>query len=532
MRSSLNLFKSLAESQGLEVDFENLSAEDREYILATAHQRYVQTSALIGTPASCLSIVENLRSIGVDEIGCFIDFGIESTHVLSHLPHLNRLRERAQGEASDHKGLITVPLTENQQQIWHFAQRSANALVAHNEAISFDLYGTLRTDVLFQALQQVVDRHEALRSMSRDDSQQILSSRKLDVPVLDFSNEPSHEREALVSAWIREESRRPFNLSQGPLLRINLLKLEAQHHQLLFVFHHIITDGWSLNLILEEISTIYTALCQETPRKLADSVPYRTTIDWQSQPSQRERMTQHEAYWLSQFSDTVPTLTLPTDHPRTPALTFNASIQRGQFSPQLYHDLKQFSQAQGSTLFMTLFSAYTFWLHRLTGQEDFIVAISGAARSQPGSERIVGFCANVLPIRSRLEKNSTFSDHLKRVKRALLDAYQHQAYPFARMTERLIQDGKGNLLKAIPTIFNAEPFSAPNMQALKTKLTLQTQTTEYEIALYLFESPEGLDWVCLYREELFDSVSCAAMLAEFQSVLTTVVLQGQAKRTR
>ena len=325
------------------------------------------------------------------------------------------------------------PLTEAQKQLWILAQIEEEGSLAYHLTTSLKLRGSFRLVAMRQAVQKVMDRHDALRTIiSREgDFQQVLPSGKVDLPLVDFSTVDSRERESKVAAWFTQESRTPFALSESSLFRCHILKLEEQLHLLVLTAHHIVIDGWSITLLLQEISAFYTAECLGTVCQKGPPLQFKDYTQEQLKQSQSAEMAKHQAYWLKQFAGSIPILNLPTDRPQPPVKTYKGAKTILKLKPNLCTSLKTLSKQKGCTLFMTLLAGYMTWLHRLTNQDDILVGIAVAGRTLKGSEKIVGYCTHLLPIQSSLVGFPAFSEYLTMIRHILLDAYEHQDYPFA-----------------------------------------------------------------------------------------------------
>ncbi len=578
LKSSMDLFKNLVKSQGLSVDLELLTEDDKNCLLSTAYERYIQTSALIGTPDSCSTIIDNLIAIGVDEIAYFIDFGVDINSVLGNLPHLNALREHYQTQEDDssfHKSqklikekdvqinyefdnksnnttnlltdtnelitigensnehIISMPLTEAQQQLWLLAQMGDESSIAYQNFVSLQLQGRLNLVAMRKALQLVVNRHESLRTIisSQGDFQKILPFLKIEIPLIDFSNVSGYERDLKVVEWFKEESRKPFDLIQGPLLRICILKLTEQLHLLVLASHHIIGDGWSMGVFLQELGVIYSAECQGIVDQLESPVQFREYVQHQEQRRISEEMIACESYWLEKFANSNPILDLPTDFPRPPIKTYRGNRKTIRFNTSLWRDVKKLSIESGCTLFMTLLSGYTALLHRLTGQDNFVIGIPVAGRFFEGSERLFGYCTHLLPIRSSVAKCSTFLEYLMATKDVLLDAYKYQEYPFARLLNKLNIERDLSRSPLITAIFNMEPpIAIPKMFELETSLFSQPISfTGFDISLNITEIDNELVLDCDYNTDLFNVSTIERMAVHFQTLLEGIVTNAQQK---
>jgi glutamate-1-semialdehyde-2,1-aminomutase/malonyl CoA-acyl carrier protein transacylase len=420
-----------------------------------------------------------------------------------------------------------VPLSEAQKQLWFLTLIGDDGSLAYNISTSLLLRGSFHLVAMRQAVQKIVNRHEALRTTisSQGDFQQILPSLKVNVSLIDFSGVDTAERESKVAEWFKKESREPFDLSQGSLFRVQILKLEEQLHLLVLTAHHIVVDGLSMGVILQELGALYSAECQGVICQLAPPMQFREYIDWQKQQSQTEEMAAHESYWLKQFANSIPVLDLPTDRPRPPIKSYRGSRQTMQLDASLCRDIKRVSREKACTLFMTLLSVYTALLHRLTSQDDLVVGITVAGRSLEGSEGLVGYCAHLLPVRSCVTETPTFSEYLTTIRHILLQGYEHQDYPFARLINKLLMPRDASRSPIITATFNLDrPVAVPKMFELETDLISQPLSfADYDINLNVTDVDGQLVFDCDYNTDLFDAATIKRMLGHFQTLLTAIV---------
>ncbi|MDM3847802.1 MAG: amino acid adenylation domain-containing protein [Aphanizomenon gracile PMC638.10] len=515
LQSSVALFQNLVKSQGLNIDFDNLSVDDKDYILSSAYDRYLQSSALIGTPETCAEVITKLQAIGVDEIACLIDFGVNPALVVESLPELNTLRKLYQNRPF----FTTAPLTTAQKQLWILSQLGENAASAYNESISLKLQGQLNLSALNQAMQAVVNRHEALRTSisAEGDIQQILPSLKIDIPIFKQISQSG--------SWHELINQEAFDLTTAPLFRVYLIQLTPEEHILILTGHHIIIDGWSVGVILQELSSFYTAICEGGKCQLSTPMQYRQYVNWQIQHSQTEAMANHEQYWVQKFANTTPALDLPTDRTRSPIKTYRGSKQSLLIDRNLGTAIKKVSLEQNCTLFMTLLAVYTTLLHRLTGQDQIIVGIPTSGRSLASSDSLVGYCAHVLPICSDFQTNTPFSEYLLEIKNILLEAYQHQEYPFAELIQKLNLSSDLSRSPLVTVTFNLDrSITIPKLGQLETSwLSQPINATDYEIHWNITQIADELLIDCHYNTDLFDAATIERWLGHFQTLLTAII---------
>ncbi|BAZ33696.1 amino acid adenylation domain-containing protein (plasmid) [Cylindrospermum sp. NIES-4074] len=552
LKSSIELLQNMLKIQGLQVDFGQLTEEDQNFILLSAYQRYVQTSALIGTPTSCRQVIDNLRAVGVDEIACLIDFGVDENAVLNNLPYLNDLKEyyqqleennvlRASSDITENiiyddklpyengktKCSNLIPLTQAQKQLWILAQMGEDSSLAYNESVTLQLQGLLNPTAMGKAIEKLVDRHEALRTKisPNGDVQEILPTLKVDCPVLDFSC-VEDDRQTQIAEWFNKESQKPFDLIHGPLLRVNLLKLESELYLLVLSAHHIVIDGWSIGVMLRELGALYSAESQGMVCHLNSPKQFWEYIDWQNQQNQTQEMKIHESYWLQKLT-LPPVLDLPTDRMRPSIKTYHANWKAIKLDAQVSNNLKVFSRQQGCTLLMTLLSVYMTLIHRFTGQDDIIVGVPTSGRSFLGSQDIVGYCTHLLPIRSKLLGNPTFVEYLQQMRTSLLEAYEHQDYPFAQLLDQLNLPREISRSPLVDVTFNLEPpITLQQMPQLETSLLPQAVSfKDRDLHLNVTEIADNLSLEFNYNTDLFDADTIERWLSHLQTLLQVIITE-------
>jgi hypothetical protein len=300
-----------------------------------------------------------------------------------------------------------VPLTETQMEVWLSAQLSDEASCAFNESFTLQMHGQVDTEALSKSLQELVDRHDALRAtiVSERSSLRFDPQVELRVRLEDLSTLPLPEREAHLQVVKREEASTPFNLSSGPVVRARLFRLAPAHHVLIFTSHHIICDGWSTNVLLDELARLYSARIAGSEAKLVAPVQFREYAYQQAQATGSEENSGNEAFWLNQFAQPGVPLELPTDRPRQAIRSHKGSTHRARIDAITYQQIKQAGARQGCTLFVTLLTGFVSLLHRLTAQNDIVVGIPTAGQALLEDRTLVGHCVNFLPIRVRIVEN-------------------------------------------------------------------------------------------------------------------------------
>ena len=539
LKSSLDLLQKLIKSQGLGIDFERLSEDDKDYLLSSAYERYVRTSALIGTPDTCAPVVNRLTDIGVDEVACFIDFGVEAEAVLESLPHLDALRERCRPQPPESRPapaydlaatqpppplvVRRVPTTAAQKQLWVLAQMGDDASCAYNETLCLRLRGPLNMAALAHAVRAVVVRHEALRTSIGDDGevQLVHTPPPLELPLTDFSGAATAgERESEAARWLHEESRRAFDLGVAPLLRPHVLRLEERHHLFVLTTHHIVSDGWSATVMLEELCAVYEAECRGVAWQLDKPLQFGDYAERRRRPESLAKKADDESFWLTRLGGELPRSDLPADRPRPPVQTYNGARLHATFDQQFREELKELGRRHGCTLFMTLLAGYLALLHRLTGQADVVVGTPVAGRAARDESRLVGYCTRPLPVRSRLVGDPTFAEFMAQVRGVMLEASEHADFSLSALVEQLRLPRDASRFPLFSNTFNMEPLAVPPMFGLDVEwFSPPSGRSKFDCSLNLLERDEQLELACDFNTDLFDASTIERTLVHFRTLL-------------
>lgn len=431
--------------------------------------------------------------------------------------------------SSDTASLQTnvFPLTPAQTQLWILSQIEQQGSIAYNASVALQLQGPLDKRAVTVALEKIIIRHETLRTTITTDGkhQQVWPHLPADFEQLDLSHLSSGEQANKITNWLEQQSQVPFVLTQDSPLRVKLLTLAEQRYILTFESHHIFTDGWSMGVLLHEFGQLYSAACKGLASQLAPTMQFRQYSAHKNQRQQSPEMAIHEAFWLKQFADTVPVLELPTDRVRPARKTYAGRRQTALLGAQRRHALKQLGQTQGCSLFMVLLSVYTTFLHRLAGQDDILVGITGAGRSLSGSENLIGYCSSILPIRTGLTPEQTFIDHLKATRSILLEAYEHQDYPFAQLLEKLDLPWDSSRSALLNATFNLEPVSQlPEFLGLDVSFMPKPLSfMHYDLHFNIIDGKDELILEIDYSKDLFDDATISRWLGYFQTLLDGII---------
>jgi len=426
----------------------------------------------------------------------------------------------------------TFPLSFAQQRLWFLNQlEPGNAF--YNMPAAILLKGHLNIAALEHSLDALIQRHEALRTnfttVAGDPVQVIATARSHNLSIVDLHHCSEPEQTQRVQQLAQAEAQLPFDLGNDSLLRVCLLQLSETQHVLLFTLHHIIADAWSLGVLIQEFAQAYSAFSTGESLSLPElPIQYADFAVWQRQWLQGDVLETQLHYWQQQLQHAPPLLELPTDRPRPPVQTFRGAYQSLILPNALMEELKAFSRREDTTLFMTMLAAFKTLLYRYTGQTDLLVGSPIANRNRAEIEHLIGFFVNTLVLRTDLSNNPTFRSLLARVRETTLGAYAHQDLPFEKLVEELRperQQQHSPLFRVWFVLQNAPmpPLELPGLTL--TPFDVDSGTTKFDLALFFFETSEGLEGCFEYNADLFDTSTIAQMVHQFEALLQTVVAQ-------
>ncbi|MHC5820978.1 MAG: amino acid adenylation domain-containing protein, partial [Nostoc sp.] len=427
------------------------------------------------------------------------------------------------------------PLSFAQQGLW-FIDRLEPGNLAYNISLAVNLKGQLEVPLLEQSFNEIIRRHETLRTtfttVNGQPVQVIASSLKLSLSVIDYQKNIESQGDAAVRQFLTQESQRPFDLIQGPLLRAKLLRLAQQEHILLLEMHHIIFDGWSVEVFLQEMALLYKAFLTRSSSSLPEiSIQYKDFVHWQRQWLQGEILQTQLSYWKQQLADIPTVLQLPTDRPRPAVQTSNGFHQSVELPKTLLDQLKAIARQEGVTLFMLLLGAFQTFLYRYTGQDDILVGSPVANRNSDELKGLIGFFVNTLVLRTNLSGNPSFQQLLNRVRKVALEAYTHQDIPFDQVVRALQPERNVSYTPVFQVMFdfrNAPPLpEMPNLTV--SQFQVENETAQFDLSLSVEITEPGMIMSFEYNTDLFNGATIAQMLEHFQNLLFGIVANPQAR---
>jgi amino acid adenylation domain-containing protein len=422
------------------------------------------------------------------------------------------------------------PLSFAQKRLWFLDKLQPGSSV-YNLPAALHLKGSLHIDTLEKSINEIIKRHEILRTSFLEIKGEIVQSvypvLNLNVPVIDLQEIPQTQQDIQVKNQIKQEASKPFELTQIPLLRAKLLKLSTDEYVLLFTLHHIIYDYWSMRVLIQELAAIYQAFYLGKNSSLAElNIQYVDYAVWQQKWLQSEARSAQLSYWKQQLKNNPPILQLPTDYPRPVVQTYRGETQSFSLSSQLSESLKVLARQEDVTLFMLLLAALKTLLYRYTQQEDIIVGSTVANRNRPEIENLIGLFVNNLVFRTNLSGNPSFRDFIKQVREVTLGAYAHQDLPFEYLVEELQPERNLShhpLFQVMFILHNTptKTFKLPNLTF--NYINPENKTARFDLSLDMYETPSGLTGVFEYNTDLFKAETISRIIVHFQTLLEQIL---------
>ncbi|AEI67116.1 non-ribosomal peptide synthetase [Corallococcus macrosporus] len=444
--------------------------------------------------------------------------------------------ERARGAAGTLPPLRAAPrdrpLPQSfvQQRLWVMEQLTPDTATYNNPA-AVTIDGALDVGAMETSLRRVVQRHESLRTTFRNEGdlpvQVVHPHAPLELPITDLSTVPEGERDARARRLAKEEAHVPFNLVRGPLFRARLLRLAADRHVLLVTMHHIVSDGWSVGVLVREVAEGYEAAVQgRAPHFPPLPVQYADYALWQREWMQGPVLESRLGYWREQLAGAPAALELPTDRPRPAVQTYRGALLPVSLPAALTEAVTTVARRHEATPFMVLLATWQVLLSRYSGQQDISVGSPIAGRTRPELEGLIGFFVNTLVFRARMSPELTFRELLAQIKASTLGAFEHQDVPFEKLVDVLQparDPSRAPLFQVTFTLQNTPPVRLElpglSLQVLETEL----ETVKFDLSLLLEESPKGFSGALNYNTDLFDAATAERMMGHFRTLLESVV---------
>ena len=425
-----------------------------------------------------------------------------------------------------------APLSFAQKRLWYLCELEGDKAITYNMPAALLLKGNLHTQLLVDSLNRIVSRHEVLRTTFRKDNDQVvqyIAPQQLVSPItISLGHLPEGEREAQLKKLMYTEAVKPFDLAAGPLLRCTLIHLGDTRHALLITLHHIISDGWSIDILINELANCYSASVNgEAPEQLSDMpVQYADFAIWQKHWLQGPTLDNLLNYWKKRLDGIPALLALPTDNPRPAVQSFRGGLEQRSFGGDIASNLKKVCRERSVTPFMVLISVYAVLLSRWSGQDDIVIGSVIANRNRKEVEALIGFFVNSLVFRIGLENDMTFADLLLQVRDLALEAFDHQDLPFEKLVEELHPERSLSHSPLFQVAFALQNTGNNELQlpGLEVEdLNTHSGTSKYDLTLFATESAIRVSLVVEYNSDIFTGATIRRFIDQFGILLGSLL---------
>lgn len=423
-------------------------------------------------------------------------------------------------------------LSHAQIRMWILHQFEENR-AAYNVANAFQLKGDLNRDAFTRAFQTIIQRHESIRTciiQVDGEPRQQINQYDPDMYRLVYEDlQTTADKVALVRQRVDAEATMPFNLEIGPLLRTRLIQLDKEEYIFSLVMHHIIADGWSLEVLFQEVLTLYSAFTEGNENPLPPlRIQYKDYAAWQIAQLKNDQLKKHQQYWWNQFNEQIPVLDIPTDYTRPPVKTANGSYTSTIINKTLMQALQALSQDQQATLYMTLMASVKLLMFKYSGQEDIVLGSAVAGRSQNELYNQVGFFVNTVALRTIFAGDEDFRSLLGKVKETIMGAFAHQSYPFDRLVDELNLPrtmSRSPLFDVMVSLHNTdvENASIPGLKGIGVSTYGNTVVSKYDLVFHFKEMGDGIALTVDYNTDLFRNTTIQRMVAHYLELLKELV---------
>lgn len=425
--------------------------------------------------------------------------------------------------------LRVLHTTKSQGEIWIACKLGGkNANRAYNESISLDLKGEFNKQALEKAIETLINRHESLRCIFSSNGEFITILKELNTPIdfIDISPLSEEEKKNTLSRYAKKEAEYIFDLIKGPLIRFSILKTKNNHHRFTITSHHIICDGWSISIMLQELGIFYSAYVLDKTPVISVPESFITYADEKLELIESEEYKKIEQFWIDQYKDSVPKLLLPTDAPYPTLRNYKSKRLDLPLNENLLAKIKKVGLNSNCSLVTTLLAVFDIFLFKITNQHDIVVGLPSSGQSASGMTQLVGHCVNLLPLRTKLDTKQSFIDYLKQKNSNLFDAYDHQELSFGHLLQKLSIPRDPSRVPLVPVVFNIDlgMDNGVSFQNLSHKLISNPRNYEiFEIFINASGSDNNLVFEWSYNKTLFKSDTIKQMMISFESIIEKLI---------
>lgn len=433
---------------------------------------------------------------------------------------------------ADGEILLTAPTTQAQQEIWHCSQLGKEANLAFNISYSLSLQGNLNIELFKKSISYVIQRHEALRINFSPDGKQLLiyPSLNIDIPVINLTHYSAQEQENQLIQIKQKIVKTPFNLEKDSLFRVTIIKLNPEKYLVIFCTHQIICDPWAWWVLINDLGKIYSSLNKGSEPSLpqAESFSQYAISEWEINHQIAHQETQQ--FWCKQFSDFIPLVSFPTDLPRPNTRTFNCDRENWLLPETLISKLKTLGIKQGCSFMPTFLAAFEIFLAKITAKNDFNIGVSRSGQAFAGKYNLMGYCVNLLPIRTKIDLKQNFKTYLKSRNSAILDAFDYQQMNFSHLAEKFSIPVEKSSIPLLPIAITVQDIEAESFDFddLKVKFVYEKREfNSFEIDLEIVIIGDEINLQCHYNTNLFSPQNIRSRLEEFAVLLTNIIENPQ-----
>ncbi|WHZ11420.1 MAG: polyketide synthase module [Burkholderiaceae bacterium] len=424
---------------------------------------------------------------------------------------------------------LPLPTTAGQQEIWYASKLGGTR--AYHQLVEINLHGPLQPALLQAALQELVDRNDALRTtIAADGTRQFVHpARAQDLPLIDLSAVTGEERHRRLHELTDAYRETPFKLSRGPLMKAQLIRLGAHEHILQMVFHHVVIDGWSTHVVAIELSELYSARIEGGPAVAAPAMQYRDYVAWYGSDASIRTREEARRYWTEALADGPAAVDLPTQRPRPAQRSYRARTLEASIDAALLASIKDASAASNATLFQFLLAASMVWLHRITGQRGIVIGVPVAGQlaadlqQMAGCERLLGHSTSLLPVRATIDETRPFAELLSDVKRNLMEARTHEACTYGELVKELDPPCAPGTLPFISVLLNLNDQPAMHWPGLQADIRVPPRShMVFDLEINMWQRDDGLGVACYFAEDLFHGETVRQWLDQWKALMTSL----------
>jgi amino acid adenylation domain-containing protein len=475
-------------------------------------------------------------------------FGIEiSVRELFEDPTINALARLVYSRLTVGAGEQTLAIRRRErkqyeqmlfaQQGLYFMERLNPGGHVFNIPVAARLTGELNVEALYRAVKKIISRHEALRTrfsyVGGEVMQEVVEESTLTFAVTDLAAMEASDREREAKRLIEAESRASFDLEEGPLVRLRIIRLTEQEHLAVLVIHHIVSDGWSMGIFITELATLYEAYSQGQEIELNElAAQYADYTAWQKEWMQGESLERELSYWRRQLGEQLPVLKLPTDRPRPAVQRYEGRQLKFRIGDELTRRLRLLSRQQEATMYMVLLAAFETMLHQYTSQETMLIGTPVANRNRVETESLIGFFVNTLVMKAEVKAEESFIDVLRKVKETALGAYAHQDLPFERLVEELRPERDLSRTPVFQVMFSMQNIPLANVELRGLSIEgeeIPAKTAKYDLTMIMAEETGALEGRLEYRIDLYDEATIDRMARHFEALLEAIAANADVK---